>query len=81
MAGAGVKAGFVYGATDDYGYYATVDKMHRHHLHATLLHLLGIDHTRLTDIAAEVAKKIIAQSPRRRESGSCLSRIIRCFSK
>ena len=71
MAGGGVKPGFVYGATDDYGYYAVEDKMHIHDLHATMLHLLGIDHKkltyryggrdyRLTDVAGEVATKIIA---------------------
>ncbi len=48
MAGGGVKAGFRYGATDDYGYYAVQDKIHLHDLHATMLHLLGLDHTRLT---------------------------------
>ena len=48
MAGGGVKGGYAYGATDDYGYYAAVNKMHVHALHATLLHLLGLDHERLT---------------------------------
>ena len=48
MAGGGVKPGFVYGATDDYGYYAVENKMHLHDLHATILHLLGLDHERLT---------------------------------
>ena len=48
MAGGGVKGGFHYGATDDYGYYAVKNKVHMHDLHATFLHLLGIDHTRLT---------------------------------
>ncbi len=48
MAGAGVKAGFKYGATDDYGYYAVENKMHINDLHATLLYLLGMDHERLT---------------------------------
>lgn len=48
MAGGGVKPGFRYGATDDYGYYATENKMHVHDLHATLLHMLGLDHERLT---------------------------------
>jgi len=48
FAGAGTKGGYAYGATDDYGYFAQVDKMHVHDLHATLLHALGIDHTRLT---------------------------------
>ena len=46
--GAGVKPGHRHGATDDYGYYATADKVSVHDLHATLLHILGVDHTRLT---------------------------------
>ena len=71
MAGGGVKGGYAYGATDDYGYYAEVDKMHVHDLHATVLHLMGIDHERLTyryagrdfrltDVAGKVATKILA---------------------
>jgi hypothetical protein len=71
MAGGGVKGGFHYGATDEYGYYAIENKMHIHDLHATLLHLLGIDHTRLTyryagrdfrltDVAGRVAHSIFA---------------------
>lgn len=48
MAGGGVKRGFSYGETDEFGYYATHDKVHVHDLHATILHLLGIDHERLT---------------------------------
>lgn len=71
MAGGGVKAGFRYGATDDYGYYAVENKMHLHDLHATLLHLLGLDHERLTyrhagrdfrltDVKGEVAEGILA---------------------
>jgi hypothetical protein len=43
-----VKLGIRHGATDDYGYFAVEDKVHLHDLHATLLHLLGLDHTRLT---------------------------------
>jgi hypothetical protein len=71
MAGGGVRGGFAYGATDDYGYYAVQDKMHVHDLHATILHLLGLDHTRLThryagrdfrltDVAGRVATGIMA---------------------
>jgi hypothetical protein len=71
MAGGGVKGGHVYGATDDYGYYAAVDKMHVHDLHATILHLMGLDHERLTfryagrdfrltDVAGNVATDILA---------------------
>ena len=48
MAGAGVKPGFRYGSTDDYGWFAQENKVHIHDLHATILHLLGIDHERLT---------------------------------
>jgi uncharacterized protein (DUF1501 family) len=71
MAGGGVKGGMAYGATDDYGYYAERDKMHVHDLHATILHLLGLDHERLTfryagrdfrltDVHGHVAKAILA---------------------
>ena len=71
LAGGGVKGGFSYGATDDYGYFATEDKVHIHDLHATILHLLGIDHTRLTypfggrdfrltDVSGDVVEAILA---------------------
>lgn len=71
LAGGGVKKGVAYGATDDWGYYALENKVHIHDLHATLLHLLGMDHERLTyryagrdfrltDIAGHVVKDIIA---------------------
>ncbi|HLK60843.1 MAG TPA: DUF1501 domain-containing protein [Chthonomonadaceae bacterium] len=71
LAGGGVKAGSVYGATDDYGYYSAVDKVHVHDLHATMLYLMGIEHKkltyryggrdyRLTDVYGEVAKGILA---------------------
>ena len=48
MAGGGVKPGTVFGQTDEYGFYAVKDKVHFHDLHATILHLLGLDHDRLT---------------------------------
>jgi uncharacterized protein (DUF1501 family) len=71
LAGGGVKPGIRYGATDDYGYYAAENKVHLHDLHATLLYLLGLDHTkltyryagrnfRLTDIHGEVVSDVIA---------------------
>lgn len=71
MAGGGVKPGIAYGATDEFGYYAVEDRMHIHDLHATMMHLLGFDHEkltyfyagrsfRLTDVAGNVAHKIIA---------------------
>lgn len=71
LAGGGVKPGFRYGATDEYGYYAVENKVHLHDLHATMLHLLGIDHLkltyryagrdfRLTDVHGNVVKDIIA---------------------
>jgi uncharacterized protein (DUF1501 family) len=71
MAGGGVKGGFNYGATDELGYEAVEGKMHIHDWHATILHLLGLDHEkltfnhagrpfRLTDVHGEVAKEIMA---------------------
>jgi uncharacterized protein (DUF1501 family) len=71
LAGAGVRPGFVYGATDDFGWYAAEKKMHIHDFHATLLHLMGIDHEkltfrysgrdfRLTDVHGEIAHEIIS---------------------
>lgn len=71
MAGGGVKGGIRFGATDDYGYYAVENKVHLHDLHATILHLLGLDHKkltykhagrdfRLTDVHGEVVREIIA---------------------
>ena len=71
MAGGGVKGGMRYGATDEHGIAAVEDKMHFHDLHATILHLLGLDHERLTynyagrdfrltDVFGDVAKKILA---------------------
>ena len=71
LAGGGVRGGFRYGATDEYGYYAVENKMHIHDLHATMLHLLGLDHLkltyrhagrdfRLTDVAGNVHKEIMA---------------------
>lgn len=71
LAGGGVKAGISHGATDDYGFYATEGKVHVHDLHATLLHLLGLDHERLTyryagrdfrltDVAGTVVREILA---------------------
>jgi arylsulfatase A-like enzyme len=48
LAGAGVKRGLTYGKTDDFGYHVTENPVHIHDLNATLLHLMGIDHERLT---------------------------------
>ena len=48
MAGGGIKGGITYGATDELGYNAVEDPVHVHDLHATMLHLLGIDHDRFT---------------------------------
>jgi hypothetical protein len=71
MAGGGIRGGHVYGATDDYGYFAVENKVTIHDLHATMLHVLGMDHTRLTyrfsgrdmrltDVHGEVVKQILA---------------------
>jgi hypothetical protein len=71
MAGGGVKGGFVHGDTDDLGYRAVDGKVHIHDLHATILHLLGLDHERLTyhhggrdirltDVYGRVVEEVIA---------------------
>ena len=48
LAGGGIKGGLTHGATDELGYHASENHVHVHDLHATMLHCLGIDHTRLT---------------------------------
>jgi len=48
MAGGGTRAGYVHGATDEFGYHAVQDKVEVYDLHATMLHLMGMDHKRLT---------------------------------
>lgn len=71
MAGGGVKKGLVYGETDEFGYHAVDGKIHLHDLHATILHLLGLDHERLTyryagrdfrltDVYGRVVREILA---------------------
>ncbi|MCP4951259.1 MAG: DUF1501 domain-containing protein, partial [Proteobacteria bacterium] len=71
MAGGGVKPGIIYGATDEFGYRAIENRLEMHDLHATMLHLLGVDHTRstfrfsgrdmrLTDVHGHVVKEIVA---------------------
>ena len=71
LAGGGVKGGHVHGATDEFGYRAVEKPVHVHDLHATILHLLGFDHTRLTyryagrdfrltDVHGHVVREILA---------------------
>jgi hypothetical protein len=71
LAGGGIKGGISYGSTDDFGFKAVENRTHPHDLHATILHQLGLDHTkltyrysgrdfRLTDVAGTVAKDILA---------------------
>jgi hypothetical protein len=71
LAGGGVKPGVTLGESDEFGFNATRDKVHVHDLHATILHLLGFDHTkltyrfqgrdfRLTDVEGEVVDKLLA---------------------
>jgi len=71
LAGGGIKGGTIYGATDDYGYHAIENKVEVHDLHATMLHLLGMDHKkltyrfsgrdmRLTDVHGEVVSAILS---------------------
>src|SRR4029077_19695986 len=71
LAGGGIRGGISYGATDELGYNAVENVVHVHDLHATILHLLGIDHLRLTyrfqgrdfrltDVSGEVVRAILA---------------------
>lgn len=71
LAGGGVKGGMAYGATDEFGFKAEQNRVHVHDLHATVLHLMGIDHTRLTysysgrdfrltDVHGKVVREILA---------------------
>ena len=71
LAGAGLKKGIVYGATDEFGFAAVENKVHVHDLHATLLYLLGFDHEkftyryagrdfRLTDVHGQVVHDLLA---------------------
>jgi len=71
LAGGGVKPGIAYGATDEFGHHAITGKVHMHDMHATILHLMGLEHTRLTylydgrpfrltDVAGNVVQEIIA---------------------
>jgi hypothetical protein len=71
LAGGGVKPGLTLGASDDFGFNAAADRVHVHDLNATVLHLLGFDHTRLvyrfqgrdfrlTDVHGRVVAKLLA---------------------
>jgi hypothetical protein len=71
LAGGGVKRGITIGESDDFGFNVTKDAIHVHDLHATILHLLGFDHTkltyrfqgrdfRLTDVHGELVSKLLA---------------------
>jgi len=71
MAGGGVKAGHAHGETDEFGHFAVKDKVHMHDMHATILHLLGLNHEqltfryagrdfRLTDVHGHVVKELLA---------------------
>jgi uncharacterized protein (DUF1501 family) len=71
LAGGGVKGGYVHGSTDEFGFRAMEDRVHVHDLHATMLHLLGFDHERLTyrhagrdfrltDVHGHVVREVLA---------------------
>jgi uncharacterized protein (DUF1501 family) len=71
LSGGGVRAGYSHGATDEFGYFAQENKVHMHDLHATILHLLGINHQqltyrsagrdfRLTDVYGTVVQEVLA---------------------
>ena len=70
LAGGGVRGGMTYGSTDEFGFFAVEDKVHVHDLHATMLHLIGLDHEaltfrysgrdfRLTDVYGRVVNEIL----------------------
>jgi uncharacterized protein (DUF1501 family) len=70
LAGGGIKSGITLGETDEFGFHITKDRIHVHDLHATILHLLGFDHTkltyrfqgrdfRLTDVEGEIVKSLL----------------------
>jgi len=65
LAGGGVKGGITYGATDDLGYHAVENPVHVHDLHATMLHLLGLDHNRLTVRAQGLDFRLTGVEPAR----------------
>ena len=85
LAGGGVKGGHVHGATDEFGFRAVEDRMHVHDLHATILHLMGLDHERLTyrysgrdfrltDVSGQVARqhhRVSGKRHRRRDRVGC----------
>jgi uncharacterized protein (DUF1501 family) len=71
LAGGGIKGGMTHGATDDFGWHATENRVHVHDLHATILHLMGINHEkltyrysgrdyRLTDVHGKIVREILA---------------------
>jgi uncharacterized protein (DUF1501 family) len=71
LAGGGVRGGMVHGATDEFGWHSVQDKVHVHDLHATILHLMGLDHERLTyrfggrdyrltDVHGNIVKEVLA---------------------
>jgi hypothetical protein len=77
LAGGGVRGGMTHGATDEFGWNAVENRVHVHDLHATILHLLGLNHEkltyryagrdfRLTDVSGQVVKEIIARNPARK---------------
>ena len=80
MAGGGTRAGTAYGSTDEYGYFVAEGKVHVHDLHATMLHLLGLDHKqltyrysgrdmRLTDVHGEVIQGLMSSQRNLRANG------------
>ena len=81
LAGGGVKGGQVLGETDEIGWGVSKDPVHVHDMHATILHLFGLDHTRLTyrfqgrdfrltDVAGNVVHQLIAGNSRKDKPGS-----------
>jgi hypothetical protein len=92
LAGGGVRGGHIHGATDDFGFKAVEKLVHVHDLHATVLHLLGLDHTRLTyaysgrnfrltDVAGKCPRSRAARAVRTSAGPNCARRSANASTK
>src|SRR5262245_12532686 len=90
MAGGGIKPGMTYGETDDFAYNVALDPVHVHDFQATILHLLGIDHTkstfkfqgrhcRLADVHGDVVRAVMAGASRAAMRGPETERLAHCW--
>ena len=80
LAGGGVRGGFAYGATDPFGLRAVENKVHVHDLHATILHLLGLDHEALTYFAQRPRRAADRRGRPGGDGDPGMSAAARCFA-